>query len=94
MSKSLTVVALVLLVLTGAMGLRNIVGANAATLSASNVSAPAVWANGGGPVPPSRGGGGVWGNGGGPVPPSRGGGGIRANGGGPVPPSRGGGGFN
>ena len=58
MSKFSTVVALVLLVLTGAMGLRNIVGANAATLSASSISAPAIWANGGGPIPPPQGGGG------------------------------------
>ena len=76
MSKCLTVVVLVLLVLTGAMGLRNIVAANAATFSASNLSAPAVWANGGGPVPPVPGGGGhVRANGGGPVPPVPGGGG-------------------
>ena len=85
MSKCLTVVALVLLVLTGAMGLRNIVAANAATLSASGVSAPAIWANGGGPIPPLKGGGGgIWANGGGPIPPR--------NGGGPIPPLKGGGG--
>jgi hypothetical protein len=95
MTKCLTVVALVLLVLTGAMGLRNIVGASAATLSASSLSAPAIWANGGGPVPPIKGGGGgIWANGGGPVPPIKGGGGIWANGGGPVPPIKGGGGIN
>jgi hypothetical protein len=94
MSKNLTVVALVLLVLAGAMGLRSVVGANTATLSASSLSAPAIWANGGGPVPPIKGGGGgIWANGGGPVPPIKGGGGgIRANGGGPVPPIKGGGG--
>jgi hypothetical protein len=94
MSKCLTVVALALLVLTGAMGLRSIVAANASTLSASNVSAPAIWANGGGPVPPIKGGGGgFWANGGGPVPPIKGGGGgFWANGGGPVPPIKGGGG--
>ena len=76
MSKCLTVVALVLLVLTGAMGLRSIVAANASTLSASSFSAPAIWTNGGGPVPPVGGGGGhIYSNGGGPVPPVGGGGG-------------------
>jgi hypothetical protein len=49
MSKCLTVVALVLLVLTGAMGLRNIVASNATTLSASSLSA--IWSIGPG-VPP------------------------------------------
>ena len=44
MYKCLTVVALVLLVLTGAMGLRNIVATNAATFSASSLSASAIWA--------------------------------------------------
>ncbi len=39
MSKCLTVVAFVLLVLSGAMGLRNIAVANAATSSASSLSA-------------------------------------------------------
>ena len=53
MYKCLTVVALVLLVLTGAMGLRNI-SANAATLSASSGSAPAIWSIGPG-VPPAIG---------------------------------------
>ena len=102
MSKCLTVVALVLLVLTGAMGLRSIVAANASTLSASSISAPAIWANGGGPIPPLKGGGGgIWANGGGPIPPRNGGGpipplkggggGISANGGGPIPPRNGGG---
>ena len=43
MNKWLTVVVLVMLVLAGAMGLRNLV-ANAA---------PVVVANGGGPVPPT-----------------------------------------
>ena len=94
MSKCLTVVALALLVLTGAMGLRSIVAANASTLSASSLSAPAIWANGGGPIPPIKGGGGgIWANGGGPIPPIKGGGGgITANGGGPIPPIKGGGG--
>jgi hypothetical protein len=52
MSKCLTVVALVLLVLTGAMGLRNISAVKAATLSASSLSAPAFWATAIGPAPP------------------------------------------
>ena len=43
MSKCLTVVALVLLVLAGAMGLRNIVASGATTPSASGLSAPAIW---------------------------------------------------
>jgi hypothetical protein len=57
MSKWLAVVAFALLVLSGAMGLRNIAGANAVSSSASTVSAPAIWANGGGPMPTPRGGG-------------------------------------
>jgi hypothetical protein len=94
MSKWLTVVALVLLVLIGAMGLRNIVGANASTLSVSNGSTPAIWANGPGPFPPPLGGGGhVRSNGPGPFPPPLGGGGhVSANGPGPFPPPLGGGG--
>ena len=56
MSKCLTVVALVLLVLTGAIGLRNISAANAATFSASTISAPAIWANSIGIPPPIPGG--------------------------------------
>jgi hypothetical protein len=52
MSKCLTVVALVLLVLTGAMGLRNIAAGNAATLSASGLSVPVFWASAIGPTPP------------------------------------------
>jgi hypothetical protein len=55
MSKCLTVVAFVLLVLSGAMGLRNVAAAHAVT---SSVSAPAIWANGGGPWPMPGGGGG------------------------------------
>jgi hypothetical protein len=58
MSKCLTVVAFVLLVLTGAMGLRNISAANAATFTASSVSAPAVWATSIGIPPPIPGPGG------------------------------------
>jgi hypothetical protein len=57
MSKCLPVIALVLLVLSGAMGLRNLVVANAPTVSALNSSSPAMWANGPGPWPaPSPGG--------------------------------------
>ena len=51
MSKCLSVLALVLLVLVGAMGLRNVTVANAATFSASNVSAPAIWSIGPGTPP-------------------------------------------
>ena len=54
MSKCLTVVALVLLVLTGAMGLRNIVASGATTLSASSLSAPVIWTHGPG-TPPAHG---------------------------------------
>jgi len=71
MHKCLTVVALVLLVLTGAMGLRNIVGANVVTISAANFSAPVFWASGPGPIPP--------------IPPG-GGGHFSASGPGPIPP--------
>src|SRR5467141_740276 len=90
MSKWLAVVALVLLVLSGAMGLRNLVVANAPTVSALNSSSLAIWANGPGPIPPIRpvGGGHVWANGPGPIPPipPAGGGHVRANGPGPIPP--------
>jgi hypothetical protein len=86
MYKCLSVVALVLLVLTGAMGLRNVVVANAATLSASSFLAPAIWANGPGPIPPG-GGGHFTANGPGPIPPiPPGGGHFSENGPGPIPP--------
>jgi hypothetical protein len=49
MYKCLTVVAFVLLVLSGAMGLRNVAASSAVT---SPASAPAIWAIGGG-VPPA-----------------------------------------
>jgi ABC-type Co2+ transport system permease subunit len=76
MTKCLTVVALVLLVLTGALGLRNLTAANAATFSASGVSAHAIWASGPGPIPSPPGGGGhVLGSGPGPIPSPPGGGG-------------------
>ena len=52
MYKCLTVVALVLLVLTGAMGLQNITAAHAVVLSASSLSAPGLWATAIGPTPP------------------------------------------
>lgn len=59
MSKCLTVVALVLLILTGAMGLRNIVASGATTLSASahgpgTPPASAIWTHGPG-TPPAHG---------------------------------------
>jgi hypothetical protein len=72
MSRKLTVILLVMLVLTGAMGLKTIVTSHAdgAVIMASG---------GGGPVPPSP-----WkSGGGGPVPPSP----WKSGGGGPVPPS-------
>jgi hypothetical protein len=92
MSKWLTVVALVLLVLTGAVGLRNIVVANAATVSSFNNSTPVIWANGPGPYPPplpTGKGGHIRANGPGPYPPplpTGKGGHVRANGPGPYPP--------
>jgi hypothetical protein len=54
MSKCLTVVAFALLVLSGAMGLRNIAAANAVTSSALSVSASAIGHVGGGPPPLPR----------------------------------------
>ncbi len=88
MSKWLAVVALVLLVLSGAIGLRNLVVANASTISASNSFNAAVWANGPGPYPPPPPPGGhIWANGPGPYPPPPPPGGhVRANGPGPYPP--------
>jgi hypothetical protein len=52
MSKSLTVVALALFVLSGAMGLRHIATSNATTISGATTHATL----GNGPFPPSRGG--------------------------------------
>jgi len=88
MSKCLTVVALILLVLTGAMGLRNISAANAATFSASNLSAPAFWATAIGPAPPiPPRGGSVVATAIGPAPPiPPRGGGVVATAIGPAPP--------
>ena len=93
MYKCLTAVAFALLLFTGAVGLQSITAANAATFSASYNSAPSIWANGGGPIPPIPGGGlHTWANGGGPIPPIPGGGlHTWANGGGPIPPIPGGG---
>jgi hypothetical protein len=93
MSKCLTVVALVLLVLTGAMGLRNVT-ANAATISTSSISAPVFISTAIGPAPPIPGGGGhVQATAIGPAPPIPGGGGhVRATAIGPAPPIPGGGG--
>lgn len=66
MSKCLSVVALALLVLSGAMGLRNL-AARTAGLSAS--SAHSVWTSGIGPFPwPGGGGGGHFSGGIGPFP--------------------------
>ena len=78
-NKWLVVVALVLFVLTGAMGLRNIATANAGTVNVANGGGPIppdAWSNGGGPIPPD-----AWSNGGGPIPPD-----AFRNGGGPIPP--------
>ena len=68
MSKWLSVVALVLLVLCGVMGLRNLTVANATTVSALNHSVPVIWSNGPGPIPPP-GPGRLKANGPGPIPP-------------------------
>ena len=87
MYKCLTVVALVLLVLSGAMGLRN-VAASAATFSVSSHTAPSIWASGPGPIPPIPPGGGHFSaSGPGPIPPiPPGGGHFSASGPGPIPP--------
>ena len=90
MYKCLTVVALVLLVLTGAMGLRNITAANAGTFSAPSISAPAVWASGPGPIPSPPGGRNVWGSGPGPIPSPPGGRNVWGSGPGPIPSPPGG----
>jgi len=96
MIKSMKVVAFVLMILIGAMGLRNIATANAASVSGPDVVSQ--FANGGGPIPPPNGGGPIpppfapngsstLANGGGPIPPPNGGGPIPPpNGGGPIPP--------
>jgi hypothetical protein len=69
MSRKLTVILLVLLILTGAMGLKTIVTSHAdGAVIMANGGAPAPpspWKNGGAPAPPSP-----WKNGGAPAPPS------------------------
>ncbi len=68
MCKWLTVVVLVLLVLAGAMGLRNLATAHAGPVMVANGAGPVPptpWMNGAGPVPPTP-----WMNGAGPVPPT------------------------
>ncbi|HEV2521426.1 MAG TPA: hypothetical protein VGT24_03515 [Candidatus Acidoferrales bacterium] len=56
MSKCLAVVALSLIVLSGAMGLRNLAASSAATVSGSSLSAHSVWISGIGPFPNPGGG--------------------------------------
>jgi len=90
MSKSLSVVALVLLVLSGAMGLRNATAA----VSISSNPVHATLANGPHPLPlPGSGGGLTFGNGPHPLPlPGSGGGVTFGNGPHPLPlPGSGGG---
>jgi hypothetical protein len=68
MSRKLTVVLLVMLILTGAMGLKTIVTSHNGGVMMANGSAPvppSPWKNGSAPVPPSP-----WKNGSAPVPPS------------------------
>ena len=78
MNRWTTVVLLVLLVLAGAMGLRNLLAQEGVlTANGGGPIPPSPWMNGGGPIPPSP-----WSNGGGPIPPS-----PWSNGGGPIPPS-------
>jgi hypothetical protein len=88
MSKWSAVVAAVVLLLTGAIGFRNIVSAHAVTVSALNGSSAASWARVGGPIPPlPPGGGHVMARVGGPIPPlPPGGGHVMARVGGPIPP--------
>jgi hypothetical protein len=68
MSKWLAVVVLVMLVLTGAMGLRNIVSANAGAITVAHGGAPLppnYWSHGGAPLPPN-----FSSHGGAPLPPN------------------------
>jgi len=69
MSRKLTVILLVMLILTGAMGLKTIVASssNGAVMMANGSAPvpPSPWKNGSAPVPPSP-----WKNGSAPVPPS------------------------
>ena len=78
MSKLSTVVALVLFVLSGAIGLRNVVTATVPTISASNSFSTSIWTNGPGPIPRIDVGHQVS-NGTGPIPR------ISTNGPGPIP---------
>jgi hypothetical protein len=69
MSRKLTVILLVMVILTGAMGLKAVVTShsNGTVMIAAGGGPvpPSPWKAGGGPVPPSP-----WKAGGGPVPPS------------------------
>ncbi len=68
MQRWLTVVLLVMLVLAGAMGLRNLVSAHAGPVTVASGGAPVPptpWMSGGAPVPPTP-----WMSGGAPVPPT------------------------
>jgi len=69
MSRKLTVILLVLLILTGAMGLKTLVTTHAdGAVMMANGAAPAPpspWKNGAAPAPPSP-----WKNGAAPAPPS------------------------
>jgi hypothetical protein len=81
MSKKLVVVALAMLVLVGAMGLKTVVAGsgNGAVLMANGgaPAPPTPWKNGGAPAPPTP-----WKNGGAPAPPT-----PWKNGGAPAPPT-------
>ena len=69
MSRKLTVILLVMLVLVGAMSLKTVVATHddgsVITANGGGPVPPTPWKNGGGPVPPTP-----WKNGGGPVPPT------------------------
>ena len=78
MNRRLLLFLIVLLVLSGAMGLRNLVVANGPEMAhGGGPIPPSPWMHGGGPIPPSP-----WMHGGGPIPPS-----PWMHGGGPIPPS-------
>ena len=78
MNRRLLLFLLVMLVLAGAMGLRNLVAANGPVMAHGGGPVPPTpWMHGGGPVPPTP-----WMHGGGPVPPT-----PWMHGGGPVPPT-------
>jgi hypothetical protein len=69
MSRKLTVILLVMLVLVGAMSLKTVVvthgDGSAIMANAGGPVPPTPWKNAGGPVPPTP-----WKNAGGPVPPT------------------------